>query len=79
MWAILGGVALSGIAGYFFIDNAGHAGGALAGMLLAIAAIPAGQASSPRRIAILDAFGWISAAVLAADAIFTNVRIWPGA
>lgn len=74
MWRILGSTALMGLAAYFFIDNAAHAGGAITGALLGRFAISKrGQSDAGART--LDGLGWIAAAVLLAGAVFTAARL----
>jgi membrane associated rhomboid family serine protease len=72
MLGVLGATAALGLFGFFFIDNAAHLGGALTGMLCAVAMIPAeGRPQVPGRERLLDALGWVSALILLAGAGFT--------
>ena len=60
-----------GVSGIAFIDEAAHAGGAAAGALLGLFAIPReGKFLSPARIRFLDAAGWVALA-----AIFAGVGV----
>jgi membrane associated rhomboid family serine protease len=72
MLSILGMTALTATAAFFFIDNAAHAGGTVAGALLGLA-LPSAQPSDP--FDGVDALGLISAFVLAAGAVFTIIRL----
>jgi membrane associated rhomboid family serine protease len=74
MWAIIGPTALMGLAAYFFIDNAAHAGGTLTGAALGRFAIQTPRVSDAR-LKALDALGWVAAAVLLAGALFTVKRL----
>jgi membrane associated rhomboid family serine protease len=66
--AMLSTIFLTAYIGFFgiaFIDNAAHAGGAVAGALLGLFAIPReGKSLSPARIRFLDAAGWVALAVI---------------
>jgi len=74
--ASIGAIALIGLAGWKYVDNAGHAGGALAGLLIGLVFVPRrGGPITPRRAAWIDALGWIAAAVLAAGAVVTAVKL----
>ena len=76
MLAILGGTAVYGIAGFFFIDNAAHLGGALAGAAIGlVATFRADTSSSPEWDRRIEALGWLSAAVLLAGAVFTTLQL----
>lgn len=72
MLAILGMTALTGLAAFFFIDNAAHAGGAVTGVLLGLA-LPPAQPSDP--FDGVDALGIGAAAILAGGAVFTVMRL----
>jgi membrane associated rhomboid family serine protease len=72
MLAILGTTALYGVVGFFFIDNAAHAGGALTGFLIGILTVPrSGHRWSARTDRAIDAVSWLSAAALVGGAAFT--------
>jgi len=76
MISIFGSVALTGIVGSFFIDNAGHLGGVLTGMAVAMATVPAAnQSANEEFLARTDRWGWIASGVLAIGAVFTAVRL----
>jgi len=81
MLSTLGLTAALGVFGFAFIDNAGHVGGTAMGALIGLATIPrAGrpQAGGPlRRTPVLDALGWIAAAVLVAGAALAVARVVP--
>jgi len=68
--------ALVGLVLFFVIDNAAHAGGALAGLLFGLLTIPrAGRTIAPVMAHALDQLGWLAVDVLAAVAIFTVWRL----
>src|SRR5262245_19762680 len=69
----LGMIALTGAAGYLFIDNAGHAGGVAAGLAVGVAARQASRNTSLMRV--LDVGGWIASAILCGGAMFTIGRL----
>ncbi|GJG86503.1 hypothetical protein tb265_16840 [Gemmatimonadetes bacterium T265] len=76
MLSTLGLTAALGVIGFALIDNAGHAGGTAAGALIGFLTIP--RAGTPiRRTPVLDALGWLAAAVLVAGAVLTLVRVAP--
>ena len=76
MLAILGATAVYGIAGFFFIDNGAHLGGALAGAAMGfIATFRANASSSPEWDRRIEALGWLSAAVLLGGAVFTTLQL----
>jgi membrane associated rhomboid family serine protease len=66
---------VTGLLGYFFIDNAGHAGGVLAGLGIGLLAARANRDRSGQWARTLDACGWTAAGVLVAGAIFTIGRL----
>ncbi len=70
MWTI----AVTGLVGYFFIDNAGHAGGVLGGAFVGALSARANRIGGvwPRR---LDICGYSAGVVLLAGAIFTSGRL----
>ena len=73
---MLGATAISGLAGFFSIDNAAHAGGVLAGTLVAVVTIPRRSISQSAASArVWDAVGWGAAAILVAGALFTVARL----
>ena len=72
LFAMLGSVAVTGLVGFMFIDNAAHAGGLAAGMLVGLfcAAYPV----APRtqlHTALVNAASLSAAAILVAGAFFT--------
>ncbi len=79
---LLAGVALIaviGVIGFRFIDNAAHAGGLLAGMLYAVIVFP--KSSSPQRptSTVTDRIaGGLALAAIAAAALFAIVRVTVG-
>lgn len=73
VWSMIGATAVLGIVAFFFIDNAAHLGGALAGA--AVGWLSASAAASKPLARALDAAGWLSAAILTAAAVFTATRL----
>ncbi len=74
----LGLTAVLGIFGFALIDNSGHVGGTAMGALLGFATIPRpGRRLPPAVDRLLDALGWLAAAVLVAGALYTLVRVVP--
>ena len=67
-------IATTGLVGYFFIDNAGHAGGVLGGAFVGALSARANRIGRawPRR---LDICGYGAGVVLLAGAIFTTGRL----
>jgi membrane associated rhomboid family serine protease len=72
MLSTIGLTALLGAAAFFLIDNAGHAGGVLAGAALG-ATLPLGPPSGRRDAD--DILGAIAAMILGAGALFTIARL----
>ena len=70
------GLITTGAIGFWYIDNPGHAGGALTGIILAALlvdqALTCGEEIS---LPILDFFGVVSIAVLVGGAIVTSVAL----
>jgi membrane associated rhomboid family serine protease len=68
--AMLSSIFLTAYIGFFgiaFIDNAAHAGGAAAGALLGVLAIPRqGSELTPARARSLNAAGWVALTIIAA-------------
>src|SRR5262245_17421527 len=68
-------VGVLGLAGFAFIDNAAHAGGLLAGMLVGWVSTSTLAADRPLDRPALDALGWASAGILAAGAFATGAKL----
>jgi len=67
---------VAGALGFWYIDNPGHAGGAVMGFVLA--ALIVDQARNYDRevqLPILDVFGWLAAALLAAGSVVTSAAL----
>jgi membrane associated rhomboid family serine protease len=76
MLRLMAVTAAFGVAMFFLIDNAGHAGGAVAGIGLGMLSIPRrAHPSSPAREQWLDRLSWFAAATLLAAALFTIARL----
>jgi len=74
--SVIACIALIGVANWKFIDNAGHGGGALAGVLLGLALVPRrGSVLTPGRSKWIDAAGWVSAAILAGAVVLTAEKL----
>lgn len=66
------GLIVAGALGFWFIDNAGHAGGALTGLLLAGLIVDHAEMREPEiHRPLLDMLGWIAAGILAAGSAVT--------
>lgn len=75
-WSTLGATALFGLLGFSFIDNAGHAGGTLMGMLIGwISTSGSAGANETNRTPVLDALGWASAAIISAGVVITAGKL----
>ncbi len=73
---MLGSVAITGLVGYFFIDNAAHAGGLVAGAIVGLICAPSPAAGwTPRRALLVEALSWCAIVVLIAGGIFTTLRL----
>lgn len=68
----VGIIALMGVVAYRFIDNAAHAGGLLAGVLMGLAAVPHGDAAWVETRALARA-GWVAQGVIFASAALAIV------
>jgi membrane associated rhomboid family serine protease len=68
----VGIIALMGVVAYRFIDNAAHAGGLLAGVLMGLAAVPHGDAAWMEAPALARA-GWVAQGVIFASAALAIV------
>ena len=70
--SIFAGLITAGALGFWYIDNPGHAGGALTGFVLASVMVdPARSWGEDVEQPFLDLLGWIAAAVLVAGAVVT--------
>lgn len=72
MWLLVLNLAISGIAGYGHIDNAGHAGGLLGGALVGLLMRSTDSEAHSR---IADIAGRVAMAILVAVALFTVARL----
>ena len=74
--SVLIGLFTFGALGFWFIDNAAHAGGAFAGVLLAALIVePARNFGDEPPEPVVDFLGWLSVAVLAAGATVTSMAL----
>jgi membrane associated rhomboid family serine protease len=72
------GLITAGALGYWYIDNPGHAGGALTGVLLAGLMVDRARSwGEELPLPFLDLLGWVAAAVLVAGAIVTCMAMLP--
>jgi membrane associated rhomboid family serine protease len=70
------GLFVAGALGFWYIDNPGHIGGALAGFILAALVVdPARNFGAPIETPFLDLLGWIAMAVLIGGAAVTSVEL----
>ena len=77
--SVFAGLIVMGALGYWYIDNPGHAGGAIAGF--ALAAMIVDQARNYDRevqLPLLDILGWIAAAILMAGSLVTTAALFRG-
>jgi membrane associated rhomboid family serine protease len=70
--SIFAGLVTAGALGYWYIDNPGHAGGALTGLLLAGLIVDRARSwGEELPLPFLDLLGWLAAAVIVAGAVVT--------
>ncbi len=70
--SVFAGLIIAGATGFWYIDNPGHAGGALTGMLLAGLMVDRARSwGEELPLPFLDLLGWLSGAVLVAGAVVT--------
>ena len=70
--SIFAGLITAGALGYWYIDNPGHAGGALTGMLLAGLMVDRARSwGEELPLPFLDLLGWLAAATIVAGAVVT--------
>jgi membrane associated rhomboid family serine protease len=74
MLSLLGSTAAMGLAAFTYIDNAAHLGGVATGALLGAVMVPR-DATFDHRGEGVEVLGWAAAAVLAAGALFTIMRL----
>ncbi|MEM7602620.1 MAG: rhomboid family intramembrane serine protease [Verrucomicrobiota bacterium] len=70
-------VAIFGLLGARFIDNAAHAGGLIGGVILGLMCYPWMRLAPIRSRPVIATMGWISAAVLLAGVVKIVLEIWP--
>jgi membrane associated rhomboid family serine protease len=75
LFHVLGMIALTGVSGYLFIDNAGHAGGVAGGFGVGLLAARANRQESQSLARALDTSGTFAAVILAAGALLTIGRL----
>jgi len=76
LFAMLGSVAIMGLVGFMFIDNAAHAGGLVAGAIVGLMCVPTPAATGTlRRALLVEAASWCAIVVLIAGGIFTTLRL----
>jgi rhomboid protease GluP len=71
LFRVVGSTAILGLIGFFFIDNAAHAGGLLAGAIAGLVAVSGESHENPARTRAIDAVCWAAIAVLAGGAALT--------
>lgn len=73
------GLIVAGAFGFWYIDNAGHAGGALMGFLLAgLMVDTARNFVGEPELPLLDLLGWLALVGLVAGAAYTSAVLWQG-
>ncbi|MEM1442954.1 MAG: rhomboid family intramembrane serine protease [Verrucomicrobiota bacterium] len=70
-------VALFGLLGARFIDNAAHAGGFIGGIIFGIVCFPWMRLAPVKTRPIVALLGWISFAVILAGVVKVALEIWP--
>ena len=70
------GLITAGALGFWYIDNPGHAGGAITGFVLAALLVDAArnfgeEISEP----LVDVLGWVATAILVAGGIITSLAL----
>jgi membrane associated rhomboid family serine protease len=66
------GLIVSGALGFWFIDNAGHAGGALTGMFIAMLTVDASESTPPQLDQpVFDLLGIVASAIILVGAAMT--------
>ncbi len=71
-------VAIFGLLGARFIDNAAHAGGLIGGVILGLICVPWMRLAPTKTRPIVLLLGWASVAVLLAGVVKIAIEIWPG-
>jgi membrane associated rhomboid family serine protease len=75
--SVFAGLITAGAFGFWYIDNPGHAGGALAGIVLAgLVVDTARNFGEEMSLPLLDFLGWIAAALLVAGSIVTSFALF---
>ena len=70
------GLMTAGALGFWYIDNPGHAGGALTGLLLAGLIVDRAQSwGEELPLPFLDLLGWLAMAVLIAGSAITCLAV----
>jgi membrane associated rhomboid family serine protease len=70
--SIFTGLIVSGALGFWFIDNAGHAGGALTGMFIAMLTVDASESTPPQLDQpVFDLLGIVASAIVLVGAAVT--------
>ena len=71
------GLFTAGAIGFWYIDNAGHAGGALTGIVLAALTVDAARNFGEHdvELPVVDFFGWIATAILIAGSVVTSIAV----
>jgi len=73
------GLITAGAMGFWYIDNPGHAGGALTGLFLAALVVDSARNFDREiELPLLDLLGWGAMAVIVAGAAVTSLRLIAG-
>jgi membrane associated rhomboid family serine protease len=72
---MIAATAIVGLTGFFFIDNAAHAGGMVAGALVGMAIVQDDRQASRLHTETVDVASWIAVVALVSGAVFTVMRL----
>lgn len=74
--AVFTGLLVSGALGFWYIDNPGHAGGAIAGFFVAALAVDtAKNYDKDIELPLFDLLGWLAAGVIVAGSLVTSATL----
>jgi len=74
--SVFAGLITAGALGFWYIDNPGHAGGAIAGIVLASLIVDTARSwGEELPMPLLDLLGWCALAALIAGAVVTSAAL----